>query len=221
MKIDGKKYFIKTLKKKRKLALGGTLPVCPKDDKKGYPPKDGKGDKGDKGDKYKDGKGAKSGSGGVPPKTAKAKADSVAEPAGSDEITCVGSKHYWLKGEGKNADAWALIGPEGKQTRFFATKMSYVKTLRKGSKRPYFRLARAYITAKLNMLSGAPVTPEMERAMAWAEKHFSARRAGYTNVKRVLKAQSVVGKKGKIKKIKKLRKKMIRHAATLRTVCPS
>lgn len=213
VKIDGKKYGVKTLKRSRKLALGGPPPVCPHDDKKDKP-KDAKG------------KGEAGGKGGgtyvkptAPPKSGGTKVDAIAEPGvmpGGEEITCVGPRYYWLKGDGKRSGAWTQIGPDGKKTRFFASKQSYVKVLRKGSSRPYFRLARAYITAKLNMYRGAPVTAEMERAIAFAERHFSARKASYTNVKRALKAQTATGKKGQVRKIKKLRKKMVRHTATLR-----
>jgi len=131
-------------------------------------------------------------------------------------VTCVGSKRYWVKGAGKHASVWTEIGSQGKQTRFFANKMSYVKVLRKGSSRPYFKLARAYITSKLNMYGGAPMTPAMERSMAFAERHFAGHKAGYTNVKRALKSQTATGSKGEVKRIKKLRKKMLRHTATLR-----
>ena len=214
VRLGGKNFGVKTLKRTRKLALGNTpLPPCPKDDKKSAPKKN---------DKSKDPKGK--GGGGyqspphVPPKGSDTGVGKALEPvtaSGSQDVTCVGSKRYWLKGAGRHHGAWREIVPNGKKTRFFANTMVYVKVLRKGSDRPYFQLARGYITAKLNMYYGAPTTRAMERSMAFAERHFAGHRAGYTSIKRALKAQTANGSKGHVKNIKKLRKKMLRHAAKL------
>jgi len=103
-----------------------------------------------------------------------------------------------------------LIGAEGKNTKFFGNGRTYVKVLRRASGRPYSALAQAYIVSALNTLHGAPVTPEVETAMGWVERYCAKRKPRYTSMKHVHGAQA------KIKKIKRLRNKMVRHAGTLK-----
>ena len=103
-----------------------------------------------------------------------------------------------------------MIGAEGKKTKFFASGRTYVKVLRRASGRPYFALAQAYIVAALNTLHGATTTPEIEKAMAWVERYYAKRKPRFTSMKHAHGAQA------KIKKIKRLRNKMVRHAGTLK-----
>lgn len=85
-----------------------------------------------------------------------------------------------------------------------------MNVLRRGSGRPYFSLAQAYIVAALNTQNGAPTTPQIEKAMAFVERYYAKRRPRYTRMKHVR------GAPAKIKEIKRLRNKMVRHAGTLK-----
>ena len=186
--VDGTEYDVTTVPR-----IPVALPFCPKDDKKS------------KSKKTKHKKDEKQGAGGY-----KSKAGAITDPILKSK-SCPGSKAYWLKGDGKHDAAWTQMGTNGKKTRFFANRMGYNKVLRKRSNQPYFKLARAYITAMLNEYSGTSMTPAMELSVNWAERYFSSHRARHTN----LRAQSRNGSPRNVWKIKKLRKKMLRHAAAL------
>ena len=117
---------------------------------------------------------------------------------------------------GRNAEAWELLGPAAKKTTFFGSGRAYVKVLRKRAGRPYFKLAHAYIAAKLSILAGASTTSEVDEAVAWAERYFTKHRPNHTSMRRALKIEEARTQQVKIRKIKRLRGAMVRHAKTLR-----
>lgn len=224
IEIDGVQYFVKKIppptlkslasqskhaknkhaKKGKDGKLGnGDLPAgCP----------DTKKDDGKKADKSKDSSKSKDSKGGA----GDAKKANAGPKASLQVLeSCAGSTRFWLRGAGKHADTWNTVGRYGKKTRFFANELTYWQVLRKGSKRPYFKLAKAYIASRMNELVGSTLAPELERSMAFAERHFALHRAGFTNVKRALRAERTGTSNGTVRKIKRLRGKMLRHATIL------
>ena len=173
--VDGVDYDIAIVPGQGQFSAGGPTP-CPKGDVKDKPKEHGK------------------------KRDARPSADETKSKDGRaivpSDKSCLSSKRYWLRGEGKHDAAWSQIGTNGKKTRFFGNRLAYHKVLRKPSSQPYYKLARGYITAMLNEHSGLSITPEMQRSMTWAERHFSGRAARYTNVKRALKLQQASGSKG-------------------------
>ena len=70
---------------------------------------------------------------------------------------------------------WHKIGPRGKYTKFFRSGKTYKNVLKKGryAFNPTYRMARAYIIAKLYIHGGAKYNKRVERAMRWAERFFA------------------------------------------------
>jgi hypothetical protein len=89
---------------------------------------------------------------------------------------CTLTQGYW-KNHSKYGPApydptWALLGED---TAFYLSGQTYYEVINTPSSdgNAYYILARQYIAAKLNFLSGASSTPEVDAAVAWAESFFS------------------------------------------------
>lgn len=91
------------------------------------------------------------------------------------ETNCVRPISYWLNNSDpadpeNYAPTWDLVGPGGPATPFFDTGFTWVEVLaRNASSSTYYRLAQAYIAAKLNVLFGALPNEEVVTNMALAE----------------------------------------------------
>jgi hypothetical protein len=88
-----------------------------------------------------------------------------------EEDECTYGQGYWKNHS--DEDAWRNLGSAGAGTTFFQSGMAYSQVL---STPPagnfYYQLAHQYIEAKLNLLSGASSTAEVNAAIAWAETQF-------------------------------------------------
>jgi hypothetical protein len=93
------------------------------------------------------------------------------------EEGCTLTPGYWkthsIYGPAPYDDTWAKIGED---TIFFKSGQSWYQVLWTAPKKgnAYYILAHQYIAAKLNMLNGASSTPDVDKAMAGAEKFFKA-----------------------------------------------
>jgi hypothetical protein len=75
---------------------------------------------------------------------------------------CTLTQGYWkthndsFKGGAPTDETWALIGPDAEQTTFFLSGQSYFDVMWTPAKgNAYYQLAKQYIAAQLNVLSGA------------------------------------------------------------------
>ena len=103
---------------------------------------------------------------------------------------CTLTQGYWKNhskyGPAKKYDeTWALVGED---TPFFLSGKTWyqvLKTVPKGN--AYYILAKQYIAAELNILSGASTTPEVDTTLAWAESFFNSYLPGSALSKEVRK----------------------------------
>jgi hypothetical protein len=91
---------------------------------------------------------------------------------------CTLPAEYWRthsrNGEAPFDDVWDRLG-DGGEARFFNAAESYQQILAEGAgDGPYYRLARAYITAELNSINGAPFPDEVAQAFEEAAVLFLA-----------------------------------------------
>ncbi|HYF63424.1 MAG TPA: hypothetical protein VD886_11460 [Herpetosiphonaceae bacterium] len=89
---------------------------------------------------------------------------------------CTLTQGYWKThssyGPARYDDTWALIG---ENTPFYSSGQSYYQVLWTAPKGDvYYVLAHQFIAARLNGLNGASSTPEVNAAMAWAERFFGS-----------------------------------------------
>ena len=107
---------------------------------------------------------------------------------------CSYTQGYWKThskyGPAKKTDpTWALIGED---TAFFLSGQSWYQAINTNPQggNAYYILAKQYIAAKLNVLSGAGTTPAVDAALAWATTFFQT----YTpsaNFSKTVKGQAV------------------------------
>ncbi len=89
---------------------------------------------------------------------------------------CTLTQGYWKThskyGPAPTDPTWALIGED---TAFFLSGQTWYEVINTPSAdgNAYYILARQYIAAKLNFLSGASSTAEVDAAIAWAETFFA------------------------------------------------
>ena len=91
---------------------------------------------------------------------------------------CTRTADYWKNhtqyGPELRDSTWDLILPDGENSDFFLSEISYYEVLLISSRlNTYYFLARQYIAAKLNVLSGASIPAEVQAAFDSATEIFN------------------------------------------------
>lgn len=94
------------------------------------------------------------------------------------EVGCTLTQGYWKTHSEYGParwpdDTWLLILPDGPDTTFYLSGQTYLEVMRTPpAGNAYYNLASQYIAAKLNVLSGASTTAEVDTALASADALF-------------------------------------------------
>jgi|GEM_PF-2270484 len=91
---------------------------------------------------------------------------------------CTRTYGYWKThtryGPAPQDPTWDRIGEDGEDTPFYLSGQTYYQVLWTPARgNAYYILADQFIAARLNLLSGASSTPEVDEALAWSEGFFS------------------------------------------------
>jgi len=113
----------------------------------------------------------------------------------TDSLCCGGctlTYGYWKThskyGPAPYDDTWAIIGED---TTFYLSGKSWYQVLQVPvAGNAYYQLVYQFIGAKLNLLNGAASIPEVDDALAWADKFFTAHAPSET-LSRALRADVV------------------------------
>jgi len=106
-------------------------------------------------------------------------ASAVAEiSTGPCATGCTRTYGYWKThtryGPAPRDPTWDQIGENGEDTPFYQSGQTYYQVLWTPARgNAYYILAYQFIAARLNLLSGASSTPEVDEALAWSETFFS------------------------------------------------
>ena len=106
-------------------------------------------------------------------------ASAVAEiSTGPCATGCTRTYGYWKThtryGPAPRDPTWDQIGENGEDTPFYQSGQTYYQVLGTPARgNAYYILAYQFIAARLNLLSGASSTPEVDEALAWSETFFS------------------------------------------------
>lgn len=106
-------------------------------------------------------------------------------------VVCAGGKAYAGKRGGKRDPLWKKFGPKKQRTALFKSGKSYWATLRVRSSNPYWRLANGYVRARLNLLSGVPISAKAAVALKRAERLLSMHKPRAMKSKRAAKARKI------------------------------